>query len=273
MNPALSVYEFSQEIVVASAPQVLTCSYCVLLKWEYDDLSAPYWRWYWNDRPGAYLILPQERVAIEPGRVVLIPPHTVFGTGCKGTVGHLYVHFSLGLDRAVTPGRIFQNIPTPTEEALIRRLVPGTESVTQARPLEAAFLVQALVNSALAAIPADYWEGRLTDARITQALQSLGRADSQGNNAALARAAGMNPNAFIRKFAQATGHTPHRYRLRLRVEQAAARLREGRMSIEEIATATGFCDRFHFSRVFKQVIGASPARYRRAAMSARSAGG
>lgn len=140
---------------------------------------------------------------------------------------------------------------------MIRRLVSSA-----APPLEASFLVQALVNTALAAIPSDYWDGCMTDTRIAQALEILSRAGSEGDNAALAKSVGMHPNAFIRKFLQATGHTPHQYRLRLRVEQAARWLREGRLDIEQVATAAGFCDRFHFSRIFKKQMGVAPARYR-----------
>ncbi len=147
---------------------------------------------------------------------------------------------------------------------MIRRLVAMAEGGGEASPLTAALLLQAVLNAALAKIPDDYWEGRLIDPRIARALEILSRDEAEGDNEALAREAGMNTNAFIRKFLQATGHTPHRYRLRLRTERAAAWLREGKMSIEEVAAAAGFCDRFHFSRVFKQVTGTSPARYRRA---------
>jgi transcriptional regulator GlxA family with amidase domain len=35
--------------------------------------------------------------------------------------------------------------------------------------------------------------------------------------------------------------------------------------VEQIAEATGFWDRYHFSRVFKQVRGMGPAEFRRAA--------
>ena len=72
----------------------------------------------------------------------------------------------------------------------------------------------------------------------------------------------MNANAFIRKFRQAVGHTPHQYLLRLRVERACEWMRRSELTMDQIAEAAGFCDRFHFSRVFKQVMGVSPAKFR-----------
>lgn len=261
MTPALSVHQRWRELKLASAPQILTCVHCVLEQWEHDDLAAPFWRWYWNDRPGAWVVLPRERVEIEPGKVYLIPPHTVFGTGCVGPVGHFYVHFTLGLDRAATPGRIFSHRASRTERTLIEAVLAAARSEADAAPT-VTFQVQTLVGLALSDIPDDYWAGRLMDGRIARALDGLALGAAGGDNSELARRAGMNTNAFIRKFVQATGQSPHQYRLRLRVERAAAWLREGRKSIEDIAVETGFCDRFHFSRVFTRIIGTTPARYR-----------
>ena len=262
MTTGLSIHTHWQAVSVATAPQILLCAYCVLAKWEFPNLSAPHWRWYRNDNPGAFLIMKNKRIPIEPGRVILIPPHTVFSTGCEETVGHLYMHFTLALDRTVTPGRIFDHVPTEAEQAMIQRLKHVIEKPPEENPLMVSFLAQAVLNPALAAVPDDYWNGRLPDKRMTQALQRLREGGPDVGNAALAREAGMNANAFIRKFRQVIGHTPHQYQLRLRIEQACGWLRMETLTMDQIAETTGFCDRFHFSRVFKQVMGVSPAKFR-----------
>ena len=248
--------------VVAAAPQILTCVYCVLAKWEHANLSAPYWRWYCNDAPGAFLVMKNKRIPIEPGRVMLIPPHTDYDTDWNAPFGHLHIHFALGLNRTVTPGRIFHHTPTDVELAMIERLKRVLGAHPEASPLTASFLAQALINPALAAMPADYWDGRVPDPRVARAMERLRERGAAVGNAELAREAGMNANAFIRKFRQAVGHTPHQYLLRLRVERACEWMRRRELTMDQIAEAAGFCDRFHFSRVFKQVMGVSPAKFR-----------
>jgi AraC-like DNA-binding protein len=74
----------------------------------------------------------------------------------------------------------------------------------------------------------------------------------------------MAVNAFIRLFRKATGVSPQAYGRRRRIDQACLRLHHSAGSIKEIAEAVGFCDRFHFSRAFKEMRGVSPAEYRRA---------
>ena len=50
-----------------------------------------------------------------------------------------------------------------------------------------------------------------------------------------------------------------------RIELAGVLLHNSAKKIEEIAAATGFCDRYHFSRVFKRLRGMGPAEFRRRA--------
>ena len=79
---------------------------------------------------------------------------------------------------------------------------------------------------------------------------------------ALAARAGFAPNAFIRRFREVTGRTPHQYLLNLRYIQAARLLESTDLGIDEIIAEIGVRDRFHFSRTFKRFYGTPPAAFR-----------
>lgn len=74
---------------------------------------------------------------------------------------------------------------------------------------------------------------------------------------ALARIAGLSAFHFSRTFARSVGVTPHRYVVRTRLRRARELLREGRLSVAEVAAETGFADQSHLSRWIKRVHGAT----------------
>ena len=57
--------------------------------------------------------------------------------------------------------------------------------------------------------------------------------------------------------------TPKRYLLSLRMEQAREKLLHSDLPLEEIAEQTGYADRFHFSKAFRNFYGEPPASYRK----------
>jgi len=75
--------------------------------------------------------------------------------------------------------------------------------------------------------------------------------------ASLASIAGRSAFHFTRVFAQSVGMTPHRYIVHLRLQRAAELMRDGRMSLAEIAAITGFADQSHLSRWVRRVHGVS----------------
>jgi AraC-like DNA-binding protein len=79
--------------------------------------------------------------------------------------------------------------------------------------------------------------------------------------AQLAAEAGLSRYHLIRTFQQATGLTPHAYLVNRRIEAVKGRLRRGE-TLAEIATATGFSDQAHLTRVFKAHVGVTPGAYR-----------
>ena len=79
----------------------------------------------------------------------------------------------------------------------------------------------------------------------------------------LASRAATSPRTFARRFRQQTGTTPLQWILAARVHRAQERLETGSESIEEIAKLAGFEAPITFRTRFQQIVGLSPAAYRR----------
>ena len=79
----------------------------------------------------------------------------------------------------------------------------------------------------------------------------------------LAKESGYSRVHFLRMFRAATGYPPHNYLLNLRVERARELLANPTLSLTDIALECGFSSHSHLSRVFRQVLGATPSEYRR----------
>jgi AraC family transcriptional regulator len=77
----------------------------------------------------------------------------------------------------------------------------------------------------------------------------------------MARAARMSRYHFSRRFKDATGKSPYRYLVDVRLERAAELLRRGRAGVTEAALTVGFSDPSRFARMFRARFGASPAKY------------
>lgn len=80
--------------------------------------------------------------------------------------------------------------------------------------------------------------------------------------AEIAAECGLTPSYFARQFAEATGTTPHRWLLKMRVQKAKQLMAESRLSLAEVAIACGFADQSHFTRVFSRETGATPKAWR-----------
>lgn len=81
--------------------------------------------------------------------------------------------------------------------------------------------------------------------------------------AELAAVLGLSVSQFTRRFKAATGLTPHRYLVRLRVEAAARLLRAGTAPIATVATTCGFSHQEHLTRVMRAQLGTTPAALRK----------
>lgn len=80
----------------------------------------------------------------------------------------------------------------------------------------------------------------------------------------LAALAGLSRSHFSRAFRAATGQSPQDFILARRLARARELLVATQQSLAAVASAAGFSSQSHMTTVFKNRLGVSPARYRRA---------
>jgi AraC family transcriptional regulator len=81
--------------------------------------------------------------------------------------------------------------------------------------------------------------------------------------AELAAVAGLSVSQFTRRFKATTGEAPHRFLIRLRVDQACRLLRTSDLPIARVATHCGFSHQEHLSRVLRTRLNTTPGAVRR----------
>ena len=86
----------------------------------------------------------------------------------------------------------------------------------------------------------------------------------------MAAASGYSRYHFSRLFSASEGVPPARYRLRVRMEEAARRLQTEPDPINVIALRCGFADANYFTKLFRRFYGVTPRDFRRSGMFAGS---
>lgn len=227
--------------------------------WQYQDVSSPFWRLFYEFSEGAWVQSAGEEYQLNRECVVILPAGVPFDCGCKAGVRHIWLHFSLPLNLSPNSLRVFK-VPAGLEfqtVAKVFRLATMAGDVSRSQHLGSA-----LLHIVFAAISDDVW--RVTDRRLQRVLSWLEHnIGSEVNNETLAAQAGLGVESFIRWFRGRTQRTPGVYVSELRVQEACRRLAYEDDSIEVIAESVGYSNRHHFSRVFKQYAGMGPATFRR----------
>jgi AraC family transcriptional regulator len=80
--------------------------------------------------------------------------------------------------------------------------------------------------------------------------------------AAMSGVVGLSKRHFLRAFREATGTTPHRFVLRLRIEEAKRKLIETDVAMTDVALAAGFGSSQQFATSFRSATGLTPSSFR-----------
>jgi AraC family transcriptional regulator len=80
----------------------------------------------------------------------------------------------------------------------------------------------------------------------------------------LAAMVGLSQSYFSHAFKASTGVPPHQWQIQARVRKGQEMLRAGDRALTEVAVEAGFSDQAHFTRVFRRIVGETPAAWQRA---------
>jgi AraC family transcriptional regulator len=140
--------------------------------------------------------------------------------------------------------------------------VGGAMSALRAEALAAA-LVASLASREIGPPPPVPQQPDLPSPKLRRVLDHVAnRLDTPLTLQRLADLAEMDLFRFVRAFKQTTGLSPHRYIVEARIARAKDLLRDGRISITEIALRTGFATPSHFSVTFRRITGTTPRAFR-----------
>lgn len=82
----------------------------------------------------------------------------------------------------------------------------------------------------------------------------------------VAQRVGLSYENFRKLFAKHVGVSPAQYQKQRRIEHACAAIYQNSHTFKELADELGFCDVFHFSKTFRQVVGDTPSAFRKKAL-------
>jgi len=254
-------------------------------------MSFPYWRIYWNKTCGGIISFAGKTIEMTPNQVILIPPYTAFSSRLKentipasgynleggvvtaldesellssGTVLHLFIHFNLGMPYDfITPQLFSFNVDSELRNDL-EELALNLQQNNEQLSVQSSLLIYKIIILTVNQISNEFRNLATTDPRVLNVLREIEDHISEGlTNKRLAEVANRTINSFARFFKEEIGVPPQQFIRERRVQKASILLHHTAEPIDEIARLSGFCDRFHLARVFKEVTSCSPAQYRK----------
>ncbi len=240
--------------------EILICTYSNIDHWRYRNLSAPYWRIYHNSSGISEIFfkrnIEKRRISLPVGTILLIPPNIEFSCNNASSILHLNLGFiTKGYNYTISES--FFSFPYEGEERKTIEEILNNQTETNR-------LCTDLVLGLFYKIGEDTFRQITDDNRINSTiLQMKEKARGPYSNTLFAKKAGMSVNAFTRLFKCKTGHTPHEYQLKLRIDNSCLLLQFTDKSIDTIAYDCGFKNRAHYSKTFKSIRFLTPVEYRK----------
>ena len=232
-------------------------------KWDFD-VYGPFCRLYYNPLPGVIFSGKKNpKLEFSPNKFYLIPQGKRVRCWNEGAqLTQFYLHFF-----------IFERLPILNQEIIEipadEELLNWVKKYDTIRNDSGAFVTRDLramhiLSGILLRLPPEYLRPTQSiSPAIAKACSIISKnPERRRSNEELAKLTGYPLSSFIRTFTREVGETPQVFCRTKRIEMACELMSTTDSSLDEIATLSGFADRFHMSQVFSRVLGCAPARFR-----------
>ena len=262
-----------------------------LTTWDVQRLLSPFWRLYCNLDDGAVITTERLRLPMHARHVYLVPAWVTWSGVSVPGVRHIYAFFDLpgmtcSLSRAAFPSPM-QIYPRPRagrergaidltgdQFRALGETITGGISADPFLVCWAKGLVYLAMRESIRACRSGCTRALLLQpgtgthplVRVLNLIDT--NLHEELPNDVLAETVPCSRAHLVRLFRALLGVAPARYITERRVSRATELLVYSDESLEQIAQACGFPNRHYFTRVFTQVIGTPPARYRKMTLTA-----
>ncbi|NWK56205.1 AraC family transcriptional regulator [Verrucomicrobiaceae bacterium N1E253] len=245
------------------------CGYRMQLgrEWKNQSVRTHYARLYYVEEGEAVLEFDDEVLRLRPGYLYLIPSNVFHRHRCEESITLMWCHFRAEMHDGIG---LFEMLRVPRElkvesrqevESNFRELLAAMEVHSGWGELKR---TQQLLGLLMPFLAADS-DSLLRHDRASY-LPVFRYLDSHLHEGlgldVLAEQMGLSPEHFCRVFKRDFQVTPMRYVMRRRVHLAQQLLCQTNLKHYDISDRCGFSDTYHFSKVFKQMVGVTPSAYR-----------
>lgn len=265
------------------------CRYWKFSQWKLNNLSAPFWRLYYNCLEGAFISFGDQRYELLPNHIYVIPPNVEYSIFSKydnskeqitgnrillqdtletirqaNMIDHFFVHFNLGILHDNAQKKIYVIELNQQQKQNIETISSYLKEENRLLPFEIVIRVQALVLFGVSVLEKRDWNMNKYDNRILKVMNFIQLHIAEPiTNPILAQKTHLATNSFARLFRQQTGLSVQKYIRQKRIEKALSLIHHSTLNYETIADECGFCDIHHFSKVFKAELKLSPSGYKK----------
>jgi len=283
------------KIVHKSSFSLLNADYVQLNKsWNYKHIISPFYRLYLIEDGAGTLINSTDSVHLESGFLYLIPSFTLCNYHCENHLSQYYLQFleesddgtslfasnrkifkvpANVMDLAIfkrilylNPGRgLSKNDPKDYEK---RPVLQGFQDLNNALPISVYMETNGIILQLLSRfLTEEYFKQDNKKAIPSKVLEAIHYIQTNLHLPltveSLAERADQNPDYFSRIFKEHTGERPLAFIQYKRIERAQFLMIRSDMTLQGIATETGFESLSYFSRIFKSFTSQTPGEYKK----------